>query len=260
MNELILLKSLWFAVPLLLVMGLMPLARMAAVRLGFVDEPGGRKRHEMAVPPIGGLVLFPVFIAVSLFVVDWDIYKWFYCALALLLIIGGLDDRFEVPARYKFITQFIAAFLIVVPGRALVLNLGDLAGFGDMWLGWGAIPFSVIAAVLLINAINLMDGLDGLSGGIGFITVGWLALACLLAGNVSLLPALLIFLGAVAGFLAFNLRHPWRKQASVFIGDAGSLALGLTLAWFAFALRLSQDPQKIVTPYCCCMVFNAAYI
>ena len=220
----------------LAVLALIPVARWLAVRCGFVDEPGGRKKHEGAVPPIGGLVVFPVFMLMLLFlgVSTQPATLWFFAALSLLLVTGALDDRFHVPPRIKFIMQWLAAFIIVVPGQIYVVDLGNLLGFGDIAFGkWSAYIFAIVATVLLINAINLMDGLDGLAGGFGAIFFVLMALCYALSTIYAASIVCLAFAGAIGGFLVFNMRHRWRRKASVFLGDSGSLALGLSLAYFS---------------------------
>jgi len=242
-------KTLFYIYPLIVfaaVVALVPVAKFLAHKAGFLDAPGGRKRHEDAVPPIGGLVIFPVFMIITALTSADPALIWFYAALTVMVVIGALDDRYTVPARIRFPLQFVAAFLIVVPGGAQALNMGNLFGFGEFWLGIGAIPFSIIAAVLLINAVNLMDGLDGLSAGMGCHIILWMALCTFLGQDMAALLPLLIMAGALMGFLFYNMRAPWRKRASIFIGDAGSLALGLTLAWFAFTL--SQKPHEVIAP------------
>ena len=222
---------------------LLPLLQALAVRCGFVDKPGGRKKHEDVVPPIGGLAVFPVFMALTaLCHPDWSVYGPYFAALTLLLVVGALDDWKGVPAWTKFAVQFIAAILVVVPGQATIIMMGDLFGFGKFGLNFMAIPFSIIATVLLINAVNLMDGLDGLAGGKGFVVMFWLAVSCAVAGAAGPLSLCLILMGTLAGFLLYNLRHPLRKKAIVFLGDSGSLALGLSLAWFAINLAKGFDP------------------
>lgn len=223
---------------------LLPLLRWFAVKADFVDRPGGRKKHEDVVPPIGGLVIFPVFMAIgALCGVDWSVYGYFFLALILLLAVGALDDWKGVSARIKFGVQFVAAFLIVVPGDAHIVMMGDLFGLGRFGLSFMVIPFSVIATVLLINAINLMDGLDGLAGGKGFIVLFWLAMACILKSAAPVQLALIVALmGALSGFLFYNLRYPGHRKASVFLGDSGSMALGLSLAWFSINLAEGVDP------------------
>lgn len=223
----------------LAVCGLIPAARRAALVTGFVDHPGGRKRHEEAVPPIGGLIVFPVFMVLALsFFYSTDL-AWLCAGLLLLLAVGALDDRRQLPPRIKFAAQIVAALITVGPGGAYVEGLGDLFGFGPLWLGWGGYIFAAVATVLLVNAVNLMDGLDGLAGGLGFIVLLWLML-CGAGGAAGILAA------GLAGFLVYNLRRPGRAKASVFLGDSGSLALGLSLAWFC--IRASQGPGAAVEP------------
>lgn len=223
----------------LAVAALIPAARKLACAKGFVDRPGGRKKHEDEVPPVGGLVIFPVFMIVAALAGMDAQTMWFFAALALLLAVGALDDRHQLPPRVKFAAQIIAALLIVIPGGATVATLGNLFGTGPTWLGWGGTIFAAVAAVLLINAVNLMDGIDGLAGGIGFFILFWLAAA---SGDVHA-P---ILMGGLGGFLLYNMRRPGRAKASIFLGDAGSLALGLSLAWFS--IHLSQGVGATIRP------------
>lgn len=222
---------------------ILPLLQWCAVFFGFVDRPGGRKKHDDVVPPIGGLIIFPVFMLFAAFChPDWTVYGPYFLALLLLLVVGGLDDWKGVSARIKFAVQFIAALLVVIPGQAQIIMMGDLFGFGRFGLNFMAIPFSVIATVLLINAVNLMDGLDGLAGGKGFIVLFWVALACFVKGAIAPLTMIVLLMGALGGFLLYNMRHPLNEKASVFMGDSGSMALGLSLAWFCINTAKGDDP------------------
>ncbi len=223
----------------------------AAIRLaratGFTD---GRKDSGPSVPPVGGLVVFPAFMAIAFFGGRLpEGAGWFFAALALLLAVGALDDRFNLQPRLKFLAQCVAAALAVIPGGTVIMDLGNLLGFGGIELGAAGALFTVIAVVLLINAMNLMDGLDGLASGIGLSVLALLALAMFVtSGSASGdLRLALTACGALAGFLVYNMRHPWRARASIFMGDAGSMALGLTLAWFC--IRAAQPPAAgIVRP------------
>jgi UDP-GlcNAc:undecaprenyl-phosphate GlcNAc-1-phosphate transferase len=219
-----------------------------AVRNGFVDRPGGRKEHERKVPPIGGLVIFPVFIILA-FVAGMDIREYWplITALALLLITGAMDDKMDVKASVKFFIQFVAAFLIVVPGGTVIGTLGCFLWPQPLYTGFMGIPFTIFCVMLLINAINMMDGLDGLAGGKSFIILLWLAVAAGMSGNAgNQLLYIVLLMGTLGGFLYYNMRSPITKKAKVFLGDSGSMALGLVLAWFA--IRLAQSPYHAVTP------------
>lgn len=229
------------------VVALMPLARRLALKLGYVDAPGGRKQHDAPVPPIGGLVIFPVFIVLSLLAgTDPATHGFLYIGLIVFLVMGAVDDLLPLPALLKFFVQIAVAFMFVVPGSTVLESLGDLFGLGDFELGFMAVPFAMAAVVLLVNAVNMMDGLDGLAGGIGFVILGWLAVGAFLAGDMQTLATLGPLLSALLGFLVYNMRHPFRAKASVFMGDAGSLSLGLVIAWFA--IHLAKPPLQALEP------------
>lgn len=242
MSDIFLQIAFLFTAALLLVGLFVPYACRLAHRIDFLDRPGGRKKHEDEIPPVGGLVIFPVFMLLVALSGKADSSFWaFSVAILLLIAVGALDDRFALLARYKFVTQFIAAFIVVLAGDVRVWGFGDIFGFGPLWMGWMAVPFTVVAIVLLINAINLMDGLDGLAGGLGLVACSWLLVCALAAGDVEHAVLLVTMMGALVGFLWHNMRHPWRAQARIFLGDAGSLALGLTLAWLAIDMAGHPD-------------------
>lgn len=229
------------------VLAIIPPARKVALRCGMTDKPGGRKHHEDEVPLIGGLVIFPVFILAGMLAgFDFASYWPLFAALILLLVTGALDDRYSLGAWQRFFIQIAAATMIVLLGDARLENLGDLFGFGELPLGFMSIPFSIVAVTLFINAINLMDGLDGLAAGKSVVVLGWLMLACVLAGAWIPFLHMAILMACILGFLYYNMRHPFRSKASVFLGDAGSLSLGLVLSWYC--IGLAQEPDPIVVP------------
>ena len=233
-----------FVLAYMAVLLLIPPVRMLAIKVGLTDEPGGRKDHEDSVPLIGGLVIFSVYIAAVLLTVPSALQTFWplFVGLGLVLVVGALDDYKHMNPWLKFSAQFAAAFLIVIPGGAELHHLGNLFGYGNFELGFMSMPFSVIATVLLINAINLMDGLDGLAAGKSFVIFLWLAIGCVVAQQWGALLPILPLMGALAAFLFYNMRHPMRGKASVFLGDAGSMALGLIIAWFAIGLAVEPDP------------------
>ena len=231
----------------LTVLAIVPMARKLAVKYDFTDQPGGRKKHDDAVPLIGGLIIFPMFLLFSAFLIDdWRLYGPLYGAVAILLITGAWDDRFHLRARYKFMAQIAAAALVVLAGNTYVGNLGDLFGFGIVWLGPFKQVFAIVAVVLLINGVNLMDGLDGLAGGIGFIITAILATIAFISGHFDFAGPLAVATAVLAGFLYYNMRRPGRERAVIFMGDAGSLVLGLFLGWAC--LHMAQGHTRLIEP------------
>ena len=228
----------------IVVLGFIPLICKLADRAGFVDIPDGRKQHDTAVPPLGGAIIFTTFLTYMMIFgsLPWAVFG----ALALILVLGIVDDAWEVNATVKFLLHFLAAFLLVIGGGAQIQSLGNLLGFGDIHLVWLAIPFSVACVVYIQNAVNMMDGVDGLAGGYCFIVFAWLLLAEVMTFDNVLNLQIPILMACLGGFLAYNMRSPLLKNAKIFLGDAGSMALGLMIAWYA--ITLTQGEYAVMKP------------
>jgi UDP-GlcNAc:undecaprenyl-phosphate GlcNAc-1-phosphate transferase len=213
---------------------LLRLLSRTARRVGLVDYPGRRKRHRGAVPLIGGPAIFGGLAFGALLVVDTlHPYRALFAGLAVLLIAGLLDDLRDLTARQKFAAQLLAALIMVWWGQMTVPNLGDLFGFGQVSLPNWAVPFTVIALLGLINAINMADGADGLAAGLALIGFFFLALSATLAGKPLSAQLLWTVIVVLAAFWLLNSRFPWQAHAKVFLGDSGSMMLGMLLTWFS---------------------------
>ncbi|PCI57161.1 MAG: undecaprenyl-phosphate alpha-N-acetylglucosaminyl 1-phosphate transferase [Alphaproteobacteria bacterium] len=232
---------------LLVVVLVMPFRKLAC-KLGIVDAPGGRKHHDFAVPPIGGLIIFTVFMVFGVLsgVVSLQAYWPLYVSLVILLVSGAMDDQFSLHARIKFPIHIFVAGLIAFMGNVQAAYLGDLFGFGVVWIGFFSYPLTIIAVVLLINSVNLMDGMDGLAGGVTAVMFSWFMVACIISGWFDVAQVLGLLVACICGFLVFNMRNPWRRKASLFLGDAGSMSLGLVLAWFS--VLLARGPIAPIEP------------
>lgn len=228
----------------LIVLILIPLICRLATRAGFVDKPEGRKQHDSPVPPLGGAVIFTVFLA---FMMMYGVLPWaIFMALGLILVVGIVDDAWELNAKFKFAIHFIAAITMVVGGGAQLHTLGNLLGFGDIGLMFFAIPFSIACVVYIQNAVNMMDGVDGLAGGNAMLVFAWLLLAQIMQFDHIFNEQLPILMACLGGFLVYNMRSPILKKAKIFLGDAGSMALGLMIAWYA--MTLSQGEYAVIKP------------
>ncbi|MCE8014840.1 undecaprenyl/decaprenyl-phosphate alpha-N-acetylglucosaminyl 1-phosphate transferase [Halomonas sp. MCCC 1A17488] len=240
----------WSFIPLL-AMGLSALAiavlRRPAAAVGLADRPGGRKQHQGVVPLTGGLGVFIGFLLVQPFLPGvQSVYVPLFAGMALLVACGVIDDARDMRSTVKLGVQLLAAVLMVVWGGQVVTTLGEFPVVGAVQLGWLAVPVTVFAVAGLINAVNMMDGIDGLAGGTVLVMLSWLGIIAAVQGQLSLLVVIASLAAAVVGFLFFNMRHPWRKRASVFMGDAGSMALGFAIAWFV--IELSQYEQAVLGP------------
>jgi UDP-GlcNAc:undecaprenyl-phosphate GlcNAc-1-phosphate transferase len=234
------------AAPFLATVLLIFLLRPAASRLGLVDHPGPRKNHARATPLVGGAAITLAALATAAFVLPMtrDVVA-LGAASVLMLVVGTVDDRFDINWRVRIIAQAAAALVLYTWGGVRVESIGGALGFPGHTLGVLSLPFTVLATVGITNAINWADGVDGLAGSLCLAAFAMLIAAAIYAGNAPLADDLLLMAGCVMGFLAFNLRTPWRPQAAVFLGD-GAEILGLWIAWASF--RLTQTPGHPVTP------------
>src|SRR5690554_446715 len=235
----------------LLALGLSALAilllRRPAVAWGLADIPGGRKQHQGIVPLTGGLGVFIGFLLVQpLLSVPLGELLPLSVGLVALVACGVIDDARDMRRTVKFGVQLAVAALMVLWGQQVLVTLGRFPLVGEVHLGWLAVPFTIVAVAGLINAINMMDGVDGLAGGSALSVLGWLGFVAALQSQLTLLAVIVTLAASVMGFLLFNMRHPLRRRASVFMGDAGSMALGFAIAWFVVAL--SQSETAVVSP------------
>jgi UDP-GlcNAc:undecaprenyl-phosphate GlcNAc-1-phosphate transferase len=225
------------------------LSAMAA-RMGLVDRPGGRKQHEGDIPITGGIAMYLGFAIAALAAGPASgTVVALVTALGLLVFCGVADDLHDLTPLSKLMMQVFAALLMTSWAGVQVSQLGNLTGLGPVSLHQWSIPFTVICALGTVNAMNMLDGLDGSAGGTALVAALWLAYAAMLQGLAGHAVQLLILAGAVAGFLLWNLRTPWRRQAAVFMGDAGSMMLGFALCWFT--IDLSQGANRSLPPIAC---------
>ncbi|TCS71923.1 UDP-GlcNAc:undecaprenyl-phosphate GlcNAc-1-phosphate transferase [Sulfuritortus calidifontis] len=209
------------------------LARFAK-RLSLLDTPHGHKQHKQQTPVVGGIALALGFFISAGIGGYWPaVSPAFWLASAMLLATGVLDDMREFGSRPKFIIQIAGALMMVYWAGGLLTDLGDLFGFGYVQLGWAAVPFTVFGVIGVINAINMIDGIDGLAGALGLASLLGFAVIAQSAGLAGQAELILLLAATLVVFLGFNLRTPWRSQAAIFLGNAGSLFLGFVLAWYA---------------------------
>ena len=233
-----------------LILWLSPVARA----VGLVDIPSARKTHTGHIPLIGGMAMFAaVFVAmiVSDFVRPDDRvpvnFGAFYLAGMFLVMAGMVDDFIDLSPVKKLAIQSLAALTMIFGAGIVLGDLGVLGSGGEVLsLSFLAVPFTLVAAVGVINAVNMSDGLDGLAGSLSLVSLLGFMVATAAFGNGQDSRHLAILVAAVIGFLLFNYRLPGRRSAVVFLGDSGSMFLGFTLAWFA--IKFSQGEDRVIAP------------
>jgi UDP-GlcNAc:undecaprenyl-phosphate GlcNAc-1-phosphate transferase len=245
---------------------LTPLARRFAILIGAMAEPRDRDVHDHPIPRLGGLAMYggvcAAFLVAHSLPALSAIFKYsdveaVVVAGGFLVLLGFADDRWQLDAVTKLAGQTVAAGLMILLGLQLLTV--TFPGVGAVILGTMGVPLTVLLVLLTVNAVNFIDGLDGLLAGVGAIAA--LALFVfsysLASGRVTFgvaqerisAPALIavVLAGACLGFLPHNF-----NPARIFMGDTGSMLIGLMLAASVTSLtgqfNYSNLPPKAAFP------------
>lgn len=193
-----------------------------------MDKGGRRKIHKGTIPSMGGAIMFlACLVAILLWMpqgFSHEPWSFITTALVLMALIGIRDDMVPVSAKVKLCVQIVAASLLVFLANVQLTSLYGLFGIYELNY-WVSVIGSILFIVFVTNAFNLIDGVDGLAGTIAFLAFSFLSLWNYWVGNMEEAIYLVCFVGALLGFLYYN----WRP-ASIFMGDTGSLVLGMLLA------------------------------
>lgn len=242
----------------LLAYGLTLLVKAFCYRVGWLDKPAARRVHTEAVPRLGGVAMFAAFVIASLLFYrpgpnNEIIIYWLLLAAGLLIVlVHAYDDVLGLKPWPKLLAQTLAVIIILGPWDGIfqgVLLFTVNNPFGSTVMSPGlpwyreptltlfinsqVITFAAIPAIMLtwfwtvgmMNTINWIDGMDGLATGVVGITALFITIISFMLGQVSIAILAAIFTGAVLGFLP----HNW-NPARIFMGDSGSMFLGLALA------------------------------
>ncbi len=225
----------YFAIPSII--------KIAEVK-NLVDEPGERRSHSKSVPTLGGLGIFAGLIFSTTFWVPFhdqpSHLQYILCAFIVIFLIGAKDDIIPLTPSKKFAGQLFAAFILVYFAKIQLSSLYGIFGIYAIPDLIG-IPLTVFTMVVVINAFNLIDGINALSGTIGCIICGTFGYWFYSVGR----PDLAILSGALAGSLVAFLRY--NLAAEIFMGDTGSLLIGLTAS--ILAVSFIQEQGNPLIPY-----------
>ncbi|TMP36623.1 UDP-N-acetylglucosamine--undecaprenyl-phosphate N-acetylglucosaminephosphotransferase [Pseudoalteromonas rubra] len=219
-----------------------------AIPLGLMDVPCERKDHNGQVPLVGGMAVYIATAVILLFYqphsVDRDLYL---VASAIIVFIGVLDDKYDLTVRSRLIGQSLVALILIAGLQKHFFSLGDLFSIGTtIELYSFGIPFTVLAVLALINAFNMIDGIDGLLGFVSAVFYGFLGVQALLSGSIYIFITCLVLVACLIPFLAANLGFAPVGNKKIFMGDAGSMFMGLTVVWLT--VEATQSSQPIVRP------------
>jgi UDP-GlcNAc:undecaprenyl-phosphate GlcNAc-1-phosphate transferase len=213
---------------------LTPAMRTVARRVGLVDKPDARRKlHGKAIPVAGGIAVFLALCGTlslaALVPSDFrqkleEHFTEFWATIAasiFVVVLGVADDYWGIRGLHKLLGQ-IGAVAILLWSGILVQKVGIFGMQID--LGWFAIPFTAFWLLACINSLNLIDGMDGMLSTVALIVCLTLGIMGLWASHPMLAIIAFALAGAIGGFLPYNL-----PPASIFLGDAGSMLIGLLI-------------------------------
>lgn len=206
--------------------GIPSIIRIAEIKHLF-DEPDERKTHKTRVPTLGGLAIFAgVIFSLTFWSSQKDIIELQYIisAIIILFFLGMKDDLFNLVAYKKLIGQLAASIILVHWGAIKITSFFGLFGIQDLDAISASI-FSIFTIVVITNSINLIDGIDCLAGGIGLFASLVFGTWFYLADQTQYVILSFCLAGSLVAFLFYN-----RTPAQIFMGDTGSLIVGLVLS------------------------------
>ena len=231
-----------FIASFLFILAATPWVKKLALHFGLVDNPSARKVHKVPIPRIGGVAIFLAFLfpfgllflvrsqsnPALVFFNDPRVSGFILGAL-IVFMLGLVDDFRDLSSSIKFTGQITAALVAYYFGFRI--EIISIPFSGSLALGFFALPATVFWYVLVINAINLVDGLDGLAAGIGlFVSLTMLFICASQNTHIVESLAFAALAGTLLGFLRYNF-----NPASIFMGDSGSYFLGYSLAALSIA-------------------------
>jgi len=194
------------------------------------DEPGERHAHSEVIPTLGGIAIFAGVLFSIIFWTPFGIFgdlQYILCAMIIIFLIGAKDDIEPIAPTTKMVGQFVATLILIFKSDVRITSFYGLFGITEL-PGWGELVISVFTILVIINAFNLIDGINGLSASIGAVISVTLGTWFFLTNNLVMAIIAFALLGALIAFLKYNY-----TPAKIFMGDTGSLLLGLISAILA---------------------------
>jgi UDP-GlcNAc:undecaprenyl-phosphate/decaprenyl-phosphate GlcNAc-1-phosphate transferase len=229
--------ALSFIAALVFALLLTPLVKMLAIKFNIVDKPNERKVHKVPIPVGGGVAIYLSFFITLLLAIalyhfsghvftgrDLSIVISLALAGTLILIVGLIDDTRNMPPKVKLMCQ-ILIILLIIPFGVTINFLSHPRGDIIYLPRWFSIALTIFWIAGIMNAVNLLDGLDGLLAGVSSISATIFLCVSIIKGQYFIALLMAILAGSTLGFLRYNF-----NPAQLFMGDTGSLFLGMTFA------------------------------
>ena len=230
-----------------------PKALNIALVKNIVDNPNARKLQRTPVPILGGLtIFFGMTMGIASAIMQGDYVDIFpvLVSMILILIIGTIDDIIDLTPSFRFLIEIMIVLVLIFSSGASLNDFHGLWGFWEVPM-WFSLMLTIVAAVGMINAINLIDGVDGLSSGFCIMASSLFGIMFYFAGNGSMLVAAV----AIGALIPFFFHNVFGRTSKMFIGDGGTLLMGIILSTFVIRTLThgtscaSLDPNLGLIPF-----------
>ena len=203
---------------------LTPYIKKLAFLIGALDKPDNRKVHKKIMPRLGGLAIYIAFMvaAVASLEMTWDIVG-ILIGGTVIVTVGVLDDKYQLPAKVKLLGQIFAACVLVLFDIRIEWVNNPFGGY--FYLEYLSIPLTIFWVISFTNVVNLIDGLDGLAAGVSAIASLTVILVAVQMGYYHIAVMTAALAGGIIGFIRYNF-----NPATIFMGDTGSMFIGYMLA------------------------------
>ena len=224
-----------------------PYILKVAITKNIVDNPDARKLQRVPVPVLGGLnVVFGVLTGVMAFNLFGNFYDLFpvFASIIIILIIGLMDDMISLTPRVRFVVEIILVLFLIFTTGYQINDFHGLWGLQEVPL-YLSVPLTVVASVGIINAINLIDGVDGYSSGYSIVSCALFGVMFYALDNIRMVTLAAIVATSLIPFFFHNV---FGKHSKMFIGDAGTLSLGIVFSMFVATILSVSPGGKPVDP------------
>lgn len=221
------------------------LMRKVARTIGLVDKPNERKHHKGAVPLVGGISIFlsiAQFLTAKPEVIPNSFL--FLCCLTVLIVVGALDDKFDISFKIRLTVQALLSISMMVFADLQLDNIGNIFGTGELHFGILSSVVTTFAVIGAINAFNMVDGIDGLLGGLAIVTFAGIAVLLNIENKYGLAYLCIVFIAAIVPYICMNLGI-FGRERKVFMGDAGSMMIGFTVIWLLLGASQEHSTNSI---------------
>lgn len=234
-----------FLVAFIATLWIHPKVLKIAIMKNLVDNPDARKLQRRPTPVMGGLaVFFGLLLGMCSSQLIESSYMFIYLAvMSIMLYIGTIDDILDLSPKLRFLIEIAVIIILMKVTGHSINNFFGLWGLQDIPI-WCAAPLTIVAAVGIINAINLIDGVNGLSTGFCIMACSLFAILFVLSDNTTMA---IIAMSAAGAIIPFFLHNVFGSNTRMFIGDGGALVMGVIMSIFIINILCSDSLSANLT-------------